>query len=150
MLFTDRLLVALVHLRTDLTHEAIGVIYQVWSSVIGRAIGEIRPLLAERGCAVPQRPGLCLRTLGDVFAYAEAENVTLRLDGTETQVRRPKAGRAAFVSGKRKQNTIKTTVLRSPAGLEPGWPGSSGCPSAAARCCGCSTRCLSRRHRPRG
>jgi DDE superfamily endonuclease len=45
---------------------------------------------------------------------AEAENVTLRIDGAETQVRRPKAGRpgrAAFVSGKRKQNTIKTTTI---------------------------------------
>ncbi|WP_327327967.1 transposase family protein [Streptomyces sp. NBC_01210] len=49
-----------------------------------------------------------------MFAYAEAENVTLRIDGTQTQVRRPKAGRpgrAAFVSGKRKQNTIKTTTI---------------------------------------
>jgi hypothetical protein len=47
------------------------VIYQVGFSTIGRAIGEIRPLLAERGFAVPQRPGLRLRTLADVFAYAE-------------------------------------------------------------------------------
>ena len=71
LVFTDRLLVTLVHLRTGLTHEALGVIYQVGSSTIGRAIGEIRPLLAERGFAVPQRPGLRLRTLADVFACAE-------------------------------------------------------------------------------
>jgi hypothetical protein len=44
--------VILVHLRTGLTHEALGVIYQAGSSTIGRAIGEIRPLLAERGFAV--------------------------------------------------------------------------------------------------
>ena len=47
-------------------------------------------------------------------ACAEAENVTLRIDSTETQVRRPTAGRpgrAAFVSGKRKQNMIKTTTI---------------------------------------
>lgn len=114
LVFTDRLLVTLVHLRTGLTYEALGMMYRVGSSTIGRAIGEIRPLLAECGFAVPQRPGLRLRTLADVFAYAEAENVTLRIDGTETQVRRPKAGRpgrAAFVSGKRKQNTIKTTTI---------------------------------------
>jgi hypothetical protein len=111
---TDRLLVTLVHLRTGLTHEALGVIYRVGSCTIGRAIGEIRPLLAERGFAVPQRPGLRLRTLADVFACAEAENVTLRIEGTEIPVRRPKAGRpgrAAFVSGKRKQSTIKTTTI---------------------------------------
>jgi hypothetical protein len=46
---------------------------QVGSSTIGRAIGEIRPLLAERGFAVPQRPGLRLRTLAGVFACAGAE-----------------------------------------------------------------------------
>jgi hypothetical protein len=48
-----------------------------------------------------------------VFAYAQASGVELRLDGTETQVRRPRAhrvGRRAFVSGKRKQNTSKPTV----------------------------------------
>nr|WP_257019360.1 transposase family protein [Streptomyces sp. TLI_235] len=55
-----------------------------------------------------------LRTLTDVFAYAEAEGITLRIDGTETQVRRPKAnrpGRRTFVSGKKKQNTVKTTTV---------------------------------------
>jgi hypothetical protein len=55
-----------------------------------------------------------LRNLADVFAYAAAEGVTLRMDATEIRVRRPKAGRpgrSAFVSGKLKQNTIKTTVV---------------------------------------
>ncbi|WP_260859893.1 transposase family protein [Streptomyces cupreus] len=44
-----------------------------------------------------------------MFAYAAAENVTLRIDGTETQVRRPQGAlprQRAFISGKRKQNTI--------------------------------------------
>ena len=38
----------------------------------------------------------------------------LRIDGTEVQVRRPRAGRPgrrAFVSGKKKQNTIKSTAI---------------------------------------
>ncbi|MFF9396172.1 transposase family protein [Streptomyces griseoluteus] len=55
-----------------------------------------------------------LRTLEDLFAYADAEGVRLRMDGTEVQVRRPRAcrgGRRAFVSGKRRQNTIKTTTF---------------------------------------
>ncbi len=114
LVFTDRVLVTLVHLRTGLTHAALGVIYEVGSSTIGRAIREIRPLLAKRGFAVPGRPTLRLRTLADVFAYADAEGVTLRIDGTETQVRRPEPhspGRRAFISGKRKQNTIKTTTI---------------------------------------
>jgi hypothetical protein len=40
--------------------------------------------------------------------------IELRVDGAETLVRRPKAnrpGRRAFVSGKRRQNTIKTTTF---------------------------------------
>ncbi|MFF2792971.1 transposase family protein [Streptomyces sp. NPDC058049] len=57
---------------------------------------------------------LRLRTLADVFAYAAAEDVELRLDGTEVRVRRPRAnkpGRRAFVSGKMRQNTKKATVV---------------------------------------
>jgi hypothetical protein len=49
-----------------------------------------------------------------VFAYARAEGVELRLDATGIQVRRPAAGRGgrrAFVSGKKKQNTMKATVI---------------------------------------
>jgi hypothetical protein len=87
------------------------VVFGVDRSTITRAIGQIRPLLAGRGCAVPS--GVRLHTLADVFAYAAAEKVTLRLDATEIRVRRPRAGRGgrkAFVSGKLKQNTIKTTV----------------------------------------
>jgi hypothetical protein len=90
------------------------MVYGVGSSTIGRAIREVRSLLAARGCAVPDRPGVRLRTLEDVFAYAETEGIELRVDGAETQVRRPKAnqpGRRAFVSGKKKQNTIKTTTF---------------------------------------
>ncbi|MFE9259152.1 transposase family protein [Streptomyces sp. NPDC006879] len=114
LVFTDRLLVTLVHLRTQLPHAALAELYGLERSTITRAIGEIRPLLAERGFAVPDRPGVRLRTLDDVFAYASAEDVKLRIDGTETQVRRPRAhrpGRCAFVSGKKKQNTMKTTTI---------------------------------------
>ncbi|GAA3421952.1 transposase family protein [Streptosporangium vulgare] len=112
--FTDRVLVTLAHLRTQLPHAALAELYQVGRSTVTEAIGEIRPLLADRGLAVPDRPGVRLRTLADVFAYAAAEGVTLRIDGTQTQVRRPKAhcpGRCAFVSGEKKQNTMKTTTL---------------------------------------
>lgn len=67
----------------------------------------------------PTAPELRLRTLEDLFAYAAAEGVELRLDGTEVQVRRPCAGRPgrkAFVSGKKKQNTIKTTTFSDAQG----------------------------------
>ncbi|MFG2632140.1 transposase family protein [Streptomyces sp. NPDC048473] len=114
LVFADRLLATLVHLRHQLPHEVLAELYGVDRSTVSAAIRQVRPLLATRGFAVPDRPGLRLRTLEDLFAYADAEGVEVRLDGAETQVRRPKAGhpgRRAFVSGKRKQNTIKTTTF---------------------------------------
>ncbi|MFC9289115.1 transposase family protein, partial [Streptomyces sp. NPDC057052] len=113
LVFTDRLVATLIHLRHDLPHAVLALLFGVDRSTITRAVGEIRTLLAERGCAVPDRPGLRLRTLADVFAYAQTEGIELRLDATEIQVRRPVAGRGggrAFVSGKKKQNTMKGAV----------------------------------------
>ena len=117
--FTDRVIVTLVYLRFQLPHKALAGLCRVDRSTITRAIGEVRPLLAARGFAVPEKPGVRLRTLADVFAYAAAEGVELRIDGTEVQVRRPpagKPGRRAFVSGKKKQNTKKATVITGPRG----------------------------------
>jgi len=117
--FADRVIATLVVLRFQLPHAALAVFYGVHRSTITRAVHEIRPLLAARGFAVPGQPGLRLTTLADVFAYAAAEGVRLRIDGTEVQVRRPKAGRPgrrAFVSGKKKQNTIKSTVISDGGG----------------------------------
>jgi DDE superfamily endonuclease/Helix-turn-helix of DDE superfamily endonuclease len=114
LVFTDRVLATLVVLRFQLPHHALAVLYGVHRATITRAIHEIRPLLAKRGFAVPGMPGVRLRTLADVVAYAAAEGIELRLDGTETQVRRPRAnrsGRRAFISGKKKQNTIKVTTV---------------------------------------
>ena len=112
--FTDRVIATLVVLRFQLPHAALALFYGVDRSTITRAVHEIRPLLAARGFAVPGEPGLRLRTLADVFAYAASQGVHLRIDGTEVQVRRPGAGhpgRRAFVSGKKKQNTIKPAAI---------------------------------------
>ncbi|WP_326657802.1 transposase family protein [Streptomyces sp. NBC_00385] len=62
------MLVTLVHLRTGLPHGALAELHGTARSTVSRAIGEIRPLLAARGFAVPDRPGVRLRTLADVFA----------------------------------------------------------------------------------
>jgi DDE superfamily endonuclease/Helix-turn-helix of DDE superfamily endonuclease len=117
--FTDRVIVTLVYLRFQLPHQALAGLHGVHRSTVSRAIGEVRPLLAARGFAVPAQPGVRLRTLADVFAYAAARGVILRLDGTEVQVRRPRAGRPgrrAFVSGKKKQNTKKAAVITGEKG----------------------------------
>lgn len=113
-MFVDRLVLTLIHLRHDLPHAVLGVLFGIDRSTVTRAVGEVRRPLAERGSAVPDRPGLRLRTLEDVFAYAQAAGVELRLGATEIQVRRPVAGRGgrrAFVSSQMKQNTMKATVI---------------------------------------
>ncbi len=112
LVFTDRVLVTLAVLRLQVPHAALAVMYGVHRSTVTRAVHEIRPLLAGRGYATPAGPRL--RTLADVLAYAAAHGVRLRLDGSEIVVRRPKAGRPgrrAFVSGKKKANTIKFTKV---------------------------------------
>jgi hypothetical protein len=117
--FTDRVIATLVMLRFQLPHAALALLYRVDRSTITRAVHEIRPLLARRGFTVPGKPELRLRTLADVFAYAAAEGVRLRIDATEVRVRRPpanKPGRRASVSGKLKQNTKKATVITEETG----------------------------------
>ena len=82
-----------------------------------RAVGEVRPLLAERGCTVAG--GLRLRTLADVVAYPGARGRLGLLDATEVRVRRPaahKAGRHRFVSGKARANTVKALVITDAEG----------------------------------
>jgi hypothetical protein len=113
----DRVLVTLAWLRLAMPQQALAVWYGVDRSTISAAVRQITPLLANRGFATPT--GVRLHTLADVLAYAAAEGLVVRLDGTEIQVRRPQAhrpGRRAFVSGKKKQNTIKTTIASDARG----------------------------------
>lgn len=118
LVFVDRLLATLVHLRHGVTHDVLACWFQVDRSTITRAVGEIRPLLAERGCTVG--PGLRLRTLAEVVEHLGATAATGIIDGTEIRVRRPKAGskdRDAFISGKSRQNAVKAMVVTD----EDGW-----------------------------
>ena len=104
--YVDRVVVTLAVLRLRIPHARVAVMFGVDRSTVTRAVHQIRPLLAARGFATPEGPRP--RTLDDVFAYADHHKVSLRVDGSEIQVRRPRAsraGRRAFVSGKKKQNT---------------------------------------------
>ncbi|MFF3404414.1 transposase family protein, partial [Streptomyces sp. NPDC002659] len=86
-------------------------------STITRAVGEIRPLLAGRGCRI--EGGLRLRTLADVIAHLGATGQTALMDATEIRVRRPSAhrgGRSRFVSGKSRINAMKALVLTDERG----------------------------------
>ncbi|MER5738916.1 transposase family protein [Streptomyces sp. NPDC002262] len=129
LVFVDRLLSTLVHLRHGVTHDVLACWFAVDRSTITRAIGEIRPLLAERGCTIS--PGVRLRTLAEVIDHLGASGQTGIIDGTEIRVRRPAAGRKdrdTFISGKNKQNAVKTMVLTDQNGRvlfsSPARPGS--------------------------
>ncbi|MFI6648902.1 transposase family protein [Streptomyces sp. NPDC050529] len=52
LVFVDRLLATLVHLRHGATHDVLACWFGVDRSTITRAISEVRPLLAQRGCTV--------------------------------------------------------------------------------------------------
>jgi hypothetical protein len=68
LVFIDRLLATLVHLRHGVTHDVLACWFGVSRSTITPAVGEVRPLLAERGCTV--EGGIRLRTLADVVHRA--------------------------------------------------------------------------------
>ncbi|MEU0143989.1 transposase family protein [Streptomyces albidoflavus] len=118
MVFVDRLLAALVHLRHATKHDVLACWFGVDRSTITRAIGEVRPLLAERGCTVA--PDIRLRTLAEVIDHLGASGQTGIIGGTEVRVRRPAVGRKdreKFIAGKNKQNAVKSPwSSRTPRG----------------------------------
>nr|WP_252884061.1 transposase [Streptomyces sp. HB202] len=117
LVFVDRLLATLVHLRHATTHDVLACWFGVDRSTITRAIGEVRPLLAERGCTVA--PDIRLRTLAEVIDHLGASGQTGIIDDTEVRVRRPAAGRKdreKFISGKNKQNAVKSMVVTDAEG----------------------------------
>ncbi|MCZ4611540.1 transposase [Streptomyces sp. Lzd4kr] len=115
--FVDRLLATLVSLRHGTTHDVLACWFGVDRSTITRAIGEVRPLLAQRGCTVA--PGIRLCTLAEVIEHLGVDGQTGIIDGTEIRVRRPAVGRKdrdKFVSGKTKQNAVKSMVVTDAEG----------------------------------
>lgn len=117
LVFVDRLLATLVHLRHATTHDVLACWFGVDRSTIKRAIGEVRPLLAERGCTVAS--DIRLRTLAEVIDHLGASGQTGIIDGTEIRVRRPAVGRKnreKFISGKNKQNAVKSMVVTDAEG----------------------------------
>lgn len=117
LVFVDRLLATLVCLRHGVTHDVLAAWFGVDRSTITRAVNEIRPLLAERGCRIDA--GLRLRTLADVVAYLDHVRATALMDATEIRVRRPsakRAGRQQFVSGKSRTNAVKALVITDAQG----------------------------------
>ncbi|MGW3655053.1 transposase family protein [Streptomyces sp. NPDC005151] len=75
------------------------------------------PLLAQRGCTVT--PDVRLRSLAEAIEHLGASGQTGIIDGTEIRVRRLAAGRKdreKFISGKNKQNAVKSMVVTDAEG----------------------------------
>ncbi|MEI7031679.1 transposase family protein [Streptomyces pratensis] len=109
----------LVNVRLGLAHAAIAELYGVDRSTVSGAIREVRPLLAARGFAVPGPPGCgcahwrtCSRT-PTLKASTCASTAPKFRSAARARVA-PAAGRSN--SGKRKQNTIKTTTFSDAQG----------------------------------
>ena len=105
--FADRLLVTLAHLRLAVPHDALAVVFGVDRFTLTRAIGQ--------GPAVAGQPRL-RAALRDPATHP-GRRVRLRrrrrrhaAHGRHRDPGPPTAGAGAFVSGKAKQNTIKTTL----------------------------------------
>jgi DDE superfamily endonuclease len=116
LVFIDRLLATLVHLRHGVAHDVLACWFGVSRSTITRAVSEVRPLLAERGCTVAG--GIRLHTLADVVAHLGASGQLGLLDATEVRVRRPaahKAGRTRFVPARPGPTPPMTPIITDPA-----------------------------------
>jgi hypothetical protein len=101
-----------VDLRRAVILDVLACWFGVDRSTITRALGEVRPLLAERGCTIS--PGARLRALAEVVDHLGTSGKSGIIDATEVRVRRPAAGRKdrdTFISGKNTQNTVKTMVV---------------------------------------
>ncbi|MCZ4602681.1 transposase family protein [Streptomyces sp. Lzd4kr] len=117
VVFVDRLLPALVHLRHGTTHDVPACWFGMDRSTITRAVGEVRPLLAERGCTVS--PEVRLRSLAEVVDHLGVTGKAGIIDGprSESAARPPDARTGTSSSpGKNEQNAVKSMVVTDDEG----------------------------------
>ncbi|MFF6815986.1 transposase family protein [Streptomyces sp. NPDC012403] len=102
----------LVHFRHGVTHSVSACWFGADRSANTRAIGEIRPLPAQRGCVVVA--AIRLHTLAAVVDYLGASGQSAIIDATEIRVRRPvhgTDGRDRCISGQGRQNAVKVLAV---------------------------------------
>ncbi|MFG2219918.1 MULTISPECIES: transposase family protein [unclassified Streptomyces] len=112
LVFVGRLPATLVHLRHGRHADVPACWFDVGRSTVTPAIGEVRPLLAERGPTVSL--DVRLRTLAEVVDHLGVTGTAGTIDGTEIRVRRPAVGRThrdSFISGKSERNAVRTAVF---------------------------------------
>ncbi|MEV7568765.1 helix-turn-helix domain-containing protein [Streptomyces tanashiensis] len=107
LVFSDRLLATLVHLRHGASHDVPARWFGVDRSTITRAIGEVRPLLTTGGCSIT--PGV-RRTLAEVIEHLGASGQTGITEGTEIRVRRPAVDRKDSYSAVRRITEVRLSA----------------------------------------
>ncbi|MEK8141798.1 transposase family protein [Streptomyces sp. M10(2022)] len=90
LVFIDRLLATLVHLRHGATHDVLACWFGVDRPTITRAIGEVRPCWPS---GLHRHPDVRPCSLAEVIEHLSASGQTGIIDGTEIRVRRPAVGR---------------------------------------------------------
>ncbi|MFI2359138.1 transposase family protein [Streptomyces anulatus] len=112
--FIDRLLATLVHLRHGAAHDLLACWFGVDRSMIIRDVGEVRPLLAQRGCTAA--PGVRLRTLAEVIEHLGSSGQTGIVDGTEIRsAGLPSAARIGGISPPARTSRTPSRQWPSPA-----------------------------------
>ncbi|MFE2053534.1 transposase family protein [Streptomyces sp. NPDC059459] len=103
----NRLLATLIHLRHGGHPRRAGLLFDVDRSSIIRAVGEMRPLLAERGCTVS--PDARLRSSADVVDH-------LAVSGRSPSSTAPRSGSVGPPPGaKRATRSSPARTSRTPS-----------------------------------
>ena len=98
----DRLIMLLLYYKIYITHEFLGILFDLDESNIGRNIRHLNPLLAQI-FKVPERK---------IKLSADDQDELLKffIDGTEQPINRPKKQQKKSYSGKKKRHTIKWQI----------------------------------------
>ncbi|MCX5103694.1 transposase family protein [Streptomyces sp. NBC_00439] len=111
--FTDRLLVTLICLRHQLPHAALAELYQVDRSTVSRRCGRYGPCSRPAASPSPTGPASGSAPWRTRSPTRRPRTSSCALTAPKPRCAGPRltdrAGRKAFVSDKKKQNTIKTT-----------------------------------------
>lgn len=101
----DKLVMLLMYYHLYVTHELLGIIFNLHNSNVSRHINRLKPLLAQVFHIPTQRI-----TLSEV-KVTENQLLDLFLDATEQQIRRPHRKQQLYYSGKKKKHTLKNQIV---------------------------------------
>ena len=142
LVFIDRLWATLVHLRHGVTRDVLACWFEVSRSTITWAVGEVRPLLADRGCSFEGGSGCAPWPMWS-STWAPGDSSACWMPPRSGYAARPRVGPAGAGSSPARRAPTRqcaghhryrraTAVLRTdPPGLDPRSTGEP-CPVTSA------------------